>query len=92
MTIYFDNKIYGLRLGIYNNKRVQILNEMIFKKLNSNYLDIFLDKLSNDNNIIYIYIRYSYTNEFIDNKYKYIWIKVNKEYLENIKYNISLHI
>jgi len=91
MTIYFDKKIYGLRLGEYNNKRINVLHEMKFKKMNKNYLDIFMNKIEN-HHIIHIYILYSTTNNFIDNKYNYMWIKVDKDYLEYIKYNISLYI
>jgi hypothetical protein len=92
MPIYFSKKIFGIRYGSYINKKINIVNEIKFKKLNLDYLNFILSNLS-DNNFIEIYMCYSNDKDiFIDNKYKYIWIRVNKDFLINIKYNISINI
>ena len=91
MTINFDKKIYGLRSGKYINKKINIYNEYLFNKLNCSLLNIFLSKIKEED-IIYIYLRYSYNLEFKDNIYNYMWIKINKNILLNIKHNLPFYI
>jgi len=90
MTIFFEKKVFGIRSGNYINKRYKTNSELIFPSLNNYHLDFFLNKISNVDKID-IYIRYSYSPDFIDDKYKYIWIRVDKNYLIYLKYNLSYY-
>lgn len=92
MKINFDKNIYGIRSGIYINKRINIINQVRCKSLNKKILDKFLNSNSNkENEVLQIYLGYMYNDKFEDKIYNYIWIKVNKNYLINIKNNKYLY-
>lgn len=92
MVIYFENKIYGIKISNHNeNNKINILFKIIFKKIKLNSIDNLINTIK-ENDIIDIYMRYSYTNEFTDNIFNYMWIRVNKEYLKNIKYYYKFDI
>jgi len=86
MTFYSKTEIFGIRWGkiINNDFIIEFEEKFDFMNENAKYMEQIIYEISllDDSYIFYVYK--SYINTFEKKENNYIWVKVKREFINNI--------